>query len=144
MGRTEPSASPEKGEPVSIRITVPGRPVPKGRPRLGVRGRKAYVYTPERTVEYEQTVGLCARAAVQGCEALECPVAVKIDLHLHGKRRIDVDNCAKSILDGMNGVVYLDDNQVVDLRVRKLRESNRKNQRVEIEIREARENVGTG
>ena len=55
-----------------------------------------------------------------------------------------MDNCAKSILDGMNGIVYEDDNQVVDLRVRKLRESNRKKQRVEIEIREARENVGTG
>ena len=127
-----------------IRITVPGRPVPKGRPRLGVRGRKAFVYTPERTVEYEQTVGLCARAAVQGCEALECPVAVAIDLYLHGKRRIDVDNCAKSILDGMNKIVYLDDNQVVDLRVRKLREKNREHQRVEIEVREAGENAGTG
>jgi len=64
-------------------------------------------------------------------------VAVKIDLHLHGKRRIDVDNCAKSILDGMNGIVYEDDNQVVDLRVRKLRESNKKEQRVEIEVWEA-------
>ena len=143
MGRTEPSASPEKGEPVSIRITVPGRPVPKGRPRLGVRGRKAFVYTPERTVEYERLVGLCAAAARSG-DVLECPVAVKIDLHLHGKRRIDVDNCAKSILDGMNGVVYLDDNQVVDLRVRKLREKNKKEQRVEVEVWEAGENAGTG
>lgn len=127
-----------------IRITVPGRPVPKGRPMLGVRGRKAFVYTPERTKEYEQTVGWHARAAVQVCEALECPVAVAIDLYLHGKRRIDVDNCAKSILDGMNGIVYEDDNQVVDLRVRKLRESNRKNQRVEVEVWEAGENAGTG
>ena len=81
---------------------------------------------------------------VQVCEALECPVAVAIDLYLHGKRRIDVDNCAKSILDGMNGIVYEDDNQVVDLRVRKLRESNRKNQRVEVEVWEAGENAGTG
>lgn len=137
MGRTEFSASPEKGGPVSIRITVPGRPVPKGRPRLGVRGRKAFVYTPERTKAYEETVGWHARAAVQGCDALECPVAVCIDLYLHGKRRIDVDNCAKSILDGMNKIVYTDDNQVVDLRVRKLRVKNRKRERVEIEIREA-------
>ena len=125
-----------------ITFTIPGRPIPKGRPRLGVRGRRAYIYTPERTREYEQAVGLCARAAVQG-DALECPVAVKIDLFLHGKRRIDVDNCAKSILDGMNGVVYLDDNQVVDLRVRKLREKNKKEQRVEVEVWEAGENAGT-
>ena len=126
-----------------IRITVPGRPVPKGRPRLGVRGRKAFVYTPERTVEYERLVGLCAAAARSG-DVLECPVAVKIDLHLHGKRRIDVDNCAKSILDGMNKIVYLDDNQVVDLRVRKLQEKDKMRQRVEIEVREAGENAGTG
>ncbi len=119
-----------------IKITIPGRPVPKGRPRLGVRGRTAYIYTPERTKEYQNTVGWHARAAVQG-DALACPVAVAIDLYLHGKRRIDVDNCAKSILDGMNGVVYLDDNQVVDLRVRKLRVKNRERQRVEIEVREA-------
>ena len=126
-----------------IRLTIPGRPVPKGRPRLGMRGRRAYIYTPERTREYEEAVGLCARAAVQGA-ALECPVAVAIDLYLHGKRRIDVDNCAKSILDGMNGVVYLDDNQVGDLRVRKIGENNRKNQRVEIEVREAEADAGTG
>ena len=119
-----------------IKITIPGRPVPKGRPRLGVRGRRAYIYTPERTKQYEQAVGLCARAAVQGA-ALECPVAVAIDLYLHGKRRIDVDNCAKSILDGMNKIVYEDDNQVVDLRVRKIREKDKKRQRVEIEVWEA-------
>ena len=136
MGRTEFSASPEKGGPVSICITVPGRPVPKGRPRLGVRGRKAFVYTPERTKAYEETVGWHARAAVQG-DALECPVAVVIDLYLYGKQRIDVDNCAKSILDGMNKIVYTDDNQVVDLRVRKLRVKNRRQERAEIEIREA-------
>jgi len=136
MGRTEFSASPEKGGPVSICITVPGRPVPKERPQVGMRGRKAYVYTPERTKNYEQLVALCASAAYAG-DVLACPVAVTIDLHLYGKRRIDVDNCAKSILDGMNGIVYADDNQVEDLRVRKLRVKNRKRERVEIEIREA-------
>lgn len=28
-----------------ITFIIPGRPVPKGRPRLGVRGRRAYIYT---------------------------------------------------------------------------------------------------
>jgi len=132
----QPSATEKPGKEKAIRVIVPGRPVPKGRPRLGVRDRKAFVYTPERTKAYEETVGWHARAAVQG-DALECPVAVVIDLYLYGKQRIDVDNCAKSILDGMNGIVYADDNQVEDLRVRKLRVKNRKRERVEIEIREA-------
>jgi Holliday junction resolvase RusA-like endonuclease len=39
-----------------VKFTVPGRPIPKGRPRLGIRGRKAYVYTPPETREYEKIV----------------------------------------------------------------------------------------
>lgn len=132
----QPSATEKPGKEKAIRVIVPGRPVPKERPQVGMRGRKAYVYTPERTKNYEQLVALCASIAYAG-DVLACPVAVTIDLHLYGKRRIDVDNCAKSILDGMNGIVYIDDNQVVDLRVRKLREKNRKRERVEIEILEA-------
>ena len=31
----------------------------------------------------------------------------------------DVDNLAKSILDGLNGVLYLDDKQIVDLHIRR-------------------------
>ena len=43
-----------------------GRPVPKGRPRLGVHGRKAYVNTPPKTKGYEKLVGWVARYA--GCK----------------------------------------------------------------------------
>lgn len=31
----------------------------------------------------------------------------------------DTDNIAKSILDSLNGIAYLDDKQVTDLRIRK-------------------------
>ena len=36
------------------------------------------------------------------------------------KLRGDIDNYAKSILDGLNGVAYTDDKQIVSLELRKL------------------------
>ena len=115
------------------KITIPGRPVPKGRPRLGVRGRTAYVYTPPATVEYEKLVGWVAKSV--GCRPVEGPVSVELDVYI--RRRMDVDNVAKSVLDGLNGVAYEDDDQVVELLVRKHRVKNTADERVEIEIREA-------
>ncbi|MDD3655055.1 MAG: RusA family crossover junction endodeoxyribonuclease [Desulfotomaculaceae bacterium] len=116
-----------------VKITVPGRPVPKGRPRLGVRGRKAFIYTPPATREYEKLVGWVAKSA--GCRPVEGPVSVALSVYVKG--RLDADNIAKSILDGLNGVAYEDDDQVVELLVRKHKVKRKEEERVEIEIREA-------
>ncbi len=116
-----------------MKIIIPGRPVPKGRPRLGIRGRKAFVYTPPATREYEKLVGWVAKSA--GCRPVEGPVSVALSVYVKG--RLDADNIAKSILDGLNGVAYWDDDQVMDLRVRKFKVKNKAEERVEIEIREA-------
>ena len=118
-----------------IEFTIPGRPVPKGRPRLGHRGRKAYVYTPPQTKEYEKLVGWVAKC--NGCKPAGEPVAVVLDIYV--RRRMDVDNVAKSILDGLTGVAYEDDDQVVELLVRKHRVKAAAEERVEIEIREFKE-----
>lgn len=116
-----------------MKITIPGRPVPKGRPRLGYRGRTAFIYTPPATKEYEKLVGWVAKC--MGCRPMEGPIAATIDVYHRSK--LDVDNVAKSILDGLNGVAYIDDAQVVELLVRKHRVNNTADERVEIEIREA-------
>lgn len=118
---------------MAIKILVPGRPVPKGRPRLGVRGRKAFVYTPPETREYERLVGWVAKAS--GCRPQSGPLAVELNIYARG--RMDVDNVAKSILDGLNGVAYEDDDQVVELLVKKHKVKDKAEERVEIEIREA-------
>ena len=115
-------------------ITIPGRPVPKARPRLGVRGRKAFVYTPPATREYEKLVGWVAKC--NGCKPLNGPLAVQLHLFIRG-RSGDVDNYCKSILDGLNGVAYEDDDQVIELLVRKHKVKRKEEERVEIEIREA-------
>ncbi len=41
----------------------------------------------------------------------------------HGETTLDVDNIAKSLLDGLKGVLFRDDRQVSELRVRKSRVS---------------------
>lgn len=117
-----------------IRITIPGRPIPKGRPRLGIRGRKAYVYTPPKTAEYEKLVGWVAKCS--GCRPVDGPVAVDLDIYV--RIRMDLDNVAKSVLDGLNGIAYQDDGQVVELLVKKHKVTNTADERVEIEIRKAR------
>ena len=124
-----------------IAFTIPGRPVPKARPRLGVRGRTAYIYTPESTRAYEQLVGMCARAAAPA--PLQGPVEMRAVIYLHRGRRGDLDNYLKCICDGLNKIAWLDDGQVVRIEAEIRRCKKADDQRVEIEIREAGENVGT-
>ena len=115
----------------AVRITVPGRPVPKGRPRLGVRGKKAFIYTPPATREYEKLVGWIAKCS--GCKPVDGPVAVDLDIYV--RIRMDLDNVAKSVLDGLNGIAYQDDGQVIELLVKKFKVTKKEDERVEIEIR---------
>lgn len=55
---------------------------------------------------------------------------------MYSKTRADFDNIAKAILDGLSGVAFIDDRQVVDLRIRKLTPVNC--EKIVISIREAR------
>lgn len=124
-----------------IRIVVPGRPVPKQRPRVGVRMRgrrivETHVYTPPETRAYEEHVRLCAAAA--GAKPLEGPVAMDVDLWLFG-RRGDGDNYWKAIADALNGVAYRDDRQIVDWRCRIHKATSRDEERAEIVVRPATE-----
>jgi Endodeoxyribonuclease RusA len=48
-------------------------------------------------------------------------LAVLIIYFYQGETTLDVDNIAKSLLDGLKGVVFRDDQQVSELRVRKRR-----------------------
>ena len=117
-----------------IRFTVPGEPKAKQRPRLG----KGFAYTPKQTVEYENWVKQCYLTSDCSKGFLEHQIHAKIEayfsipksvtkknreLMLNGEMRPtkkpDADNIAKSILDSLNGIAYLDDSSVVSLEVEK-------------------------
>lgn len=115
-----------------LSFTVPGKPVPKQRPRMT---RWGSVYTPAETTRYESLVARCARAA--GAAPVSGPVAVDIQVRFpipkswakarraaadgapHAQRP-DIDNLQKSVLDGLNGVAFSDDSQVCSVSATKI------------------------
>ena len=93
--------------------------------------RTGRAYTPKETKEYEQSIA----DAYSGVLFAEGPLHVtlifdndKTEITIRSMRnksnpsklRGDIDNYAKSILDGLNGVAYTDDKQIVSLELRKL------------------------
>jgi len=118
---------------------VDGTPVPKGRPRFARRGKFVSTYSPKTTVDYETKVSDAARTAMGSQKPLEGPVVACIYITLpipasnpkkqfkaclSGQerpiKRSDIDNFVKAIFDGMNGIVFFDDSQVVSLHATKV------------------------
>ncbi|MCA8502179.1 RusA family crossover junction endodeoxyribonuclease [Burkholderia multivorans] len=119
-------------------FVVPGKPVAKGRPRFVRRGPHVRTYTPEPTERYENLVKIAARAAMRDDEPYAGPVRLIVDIGvpipaswsekrqraaaagaIGATKKPDADNVVKALKDGMNGVVYGDDGQVVNLWVSK-------------------------
>jgi Holliday junction resolvase RusA-like endonuclease len=120
-----------------VNFEIPGDPVPKGRPRFARRGTFVQTYTDSKTLEYETLVGFKARQAIGASEPLKGHLTVFLYLRyavpasyskkrtvaclngLEFPKRVDLDNCYKSITDAMNGIVYADDSQIVEAHIMK-------------------------
>lgn len=115
---SEPPKRRRKSKTKPHTVTIPGAPVPKGRPRLGRRGR---VFTPEKTLIAENHI----RMTWDGPK-YEVPVSIDIVFNKNettvtveplidlvpSKMRGDIDNYVKTLMDGLNGAAWLDDKQV--------------------------------
>ncbi|HSM93446.1 MAG TPA: RusA family crossover junction endodeoxyribonuclease [Anaeromyxobacteraceae bacterium] len=102
-------------------VVVPGKPVPKGRPRLG----SGHAYTPAETRAYESTVAFYALQARQRVASWPLDARYRVDLVVRRKGRYDLDNIAKAALDSCNRLLWKDDAQVDDLRIRRERPGDR-------------------
>lgn len=121
-----------------ITFTVPGQPQGKGRAKIVNIGGFSRMATPQKTVAYEGLIAHVAQVAMQGRPMLEGPVAVNLFIdcqvpiswsqkkqrmalagEVYPTTKPDKDNVIKAIYDGLNGVVWRDDVQVVDGRQRK-------------------------
>ena len=93
-----------------VTFTIPGRPVPKQRPRTGRNGR---IYTPKKSRSYEETVGWAGKQVFKN--PYDGPVQLQVNVYLSAPGG-DLDNYVKSIQDGLNGIAWRDDRQVTRLK----------------------------
>lgn len=98
-----------------LRFVFPGNPLPAPRPRLGnghAHHRPAYA----AQLAFWQTVA-ALRMVEQ--DALPFPpdarLAVKATFFRADRRRCDLDNLLKSVLDALTGAAWADDSQVDEL-----------------------------
>jgi Holliday junction resolvase RusA-like endonuclease len=122
---------------IQIHFTVP-QVAGKGRPRFARQGTFVKTYTDSKTLTYEKSIQTYAKQAMGSTSPLIGAVAAYIHIRVpipksyakalrnaciqglaRPTKKPDIDNVVKAIFDGMNGIVYLDDKQVVDLFVTK-------------------------
>lgn len=123
-------------KPVSF--VVPGEAIGKGRPKIGRVGGHARMFTPTKTANYESLIAVVAHEAMQGRELIAGPVLLEMKIFvsvaaswskkkraeaLRGEvmptKKPDADNVLKAICDGINGIVFKDDVQVVNVSMSK-------------------------
>ena len=125
----EPSAN------VVIDLAFPVKAVSKGRARMAAAG---HMYTPERTVKFEEYISKHTLRAMGDRAPVEYPLRVDLvfmeaipksykgmkrkaaELRLIFPTIGDIDNKTKAVTDAMNGVVYSDDRQIQTLFVNRL------------------------
>ena len=122
-----------------VTFKVDADPVGKQRARYAKRGNFVQTYTPDKTRNYESLIKEAAIEAMGSSEPLETPVTLylyirapipkslpkkRIEACLNGLekpiKKPDASNVLKSVEDAMNGVVYKDDSQIVNIHVTKV------------------------
>jgi len=120
-----------------IEFTVLGEPKAQGRPRAGIQNGKIRMRDPLESRNFKQYVRLVASQHAPS-QLLEGPLFLEVKVYkpllkkfskkkqaeaeqglIRPMTKPDVDNYAKGILDGLNNVIWKDDNQIVDLHVSK-------------------------
>lgn len=121
---------------MKVNFVIQGKVQAKQRPRFNRYSGKTY--TPNETIAYENWVKTCYLEKYKDKELMEKPLRVTIKAYFEIPKstskkkkqqmlnceifptvKPDTDNIAKSILDSLNGIAYLDDKQIVKLEVEK-------------------------
>jgi Holliday junction resolvase RusA-like endonuclease len=137
---------------VAVSFSIPGAPRGKGRPKFARRGQGVVTYTDDKTASYENLAKLACRDAMAGAPPMTGAICANITSYfpvpksaskmrraamLQGierpTKKPDRDNIEKAILDGINGVAFVDDAQVCDGRSSKWYSET---PRVEVELHE--------
>lgn len=105
---------------MKIEFVVYGKPQGKQRPRFSRRSNS--VYTPKNTQAYERQIAKAYRASANGFSFGDKPVEIwitavfakaKTSKKEYPTIKPDIDNIQKAVFDGLNGVAYNDDKQIL-------------------------------
>jgi Holliday junction resolvase RusA-like endonuclease len=136
-----------------IIFTIPGEPVAQGRPKFTTRSGYPKAYDPQKSKDYKLYLRFAiGQTGVVPKHLLTAPLSVCISIFksvpssyskrnkiaaemgdLRPTTKPDVDNYGKAILDALNGLIWADDAQVVELTIVKWYSST---PRVEVKISE--------
>lgn len=104
-----------------LTFSVQGEPVPKQSFRVSRSNGRTGGFTDARVKGWQETVAWEARMAMQKMSVpiLTNSTRVRLVFKLGNRRRVDLDNLSKAVLDAMNGVVWKDDTQINELHLSK-------------------------
>ena len=104
--------------PSSFEATLPWPPTVNTYWRHRVIGKLATVYISPEGQAYRKAVNLCLMEHGVKTYELEGDLRVEIEVFPPDKRKRDIDNLLKSLLDSLtHAKVWKDDNQISDLRI---------------------------
>lgn len=111
-----------------IKLTIPVEPYGKGRPRFKRVGKFVRTYTPPKSAQAENAIK-AALAVLHKSPALTGPLKVSLRFVMRRPKRTknvhpivkpDIDNVQKLVCDSANGILWVDDAQLVHVDARKV------------------------
>lgn len=114
-----------------MNIVIPGRPVPAVRM---TQSSKFVHKQAQRYLDYKVLVGWVAKNVLKTKVPTSAKASVAIQFYIHKGQTPDIDNLIKAILDGLNGIAWQDDKQVVKVIAERLEAGSKDCERAEIKI----------
>ncbi len=130
-----------------------GKPEPQGSAKAFVRGGRAHITSDNTGLRFwRNIVAEAARQAMGERNLVDRPEPVRVNIvfrlsrpaslpkrQSYATKKPDIDKLVRSSLDGMTGVVWRDDSQVIELTVRKQYcvEGEQPGARIGVEARDA-------
>ena len=94
-----------------VSFSVPGPPVPWQRTRGSGKRR----FSSPKQAAYQEHVKNHARCAMLRRPPAMGPVSLRVEVYFEDRRTRDLDNVVKQIGDSLNGIVWIDDAQIVEI-----------------------------
>lgn len=118
-----------------MKLTFNIEPVAQGRPRFSRFGKGARAFDPPKSAQFKQAIKLMAHKQLPlRYEPISEPIRVVMTFYrplpknltklnreafeqgvLYPRTRPDIDNYVKGLLDALSGIVYTDDNIIVQI-----------------------------